>query len=407
MSKGAPAAAKSVAALAGFLVVAGLQLAAALAVLWTVLSLLPSTFALRAVVPLSIATVGALGYATWRALHTRHRRPAGVAVHRARAPHLWELIDGASAAAGVTEPDGVTIVADATAALGERTRLLGLLGGRRDLYLGLPLLQALPPDRLTAIVTHELAHGSPALGRWAPLAYRGRIAVGRTIPRIPRRNPAGAVLRAYAAFYRRIDAPVSRAQELAADRIAASHAGAPAAAAALRDLPALAGMQRLFHAEYVGPGWQAGYVPDDVFGGLLRVLAARTTEMTLLRAREPEPAGPWDTHPPLGERLAALTASGPAASPPPEPSGSPDPSSGTGPTAPPTFASPVDSVPEAGSDPSSEAAFDPSSRAGATPGSADGSAMGGSSDAAVGEGPGVSLGSGTPAGFGGPSGSPS
>ncbi|MDI6101955.1 M48 family metallopeptidase [Actinoplanes sp. NEAU-A12] len=309
MSKGAPAsAARSAAGLAGFLVVAGLQLAAVLLALWAVLWLLPSGFALRAGAPLSLATFGTLGYATWRALHTRHRIPAGVAVGRAQAPKLWELVDGAASAAGVAVPDGVTVVADATAALGERTRLLGLIGGRRDLYLGLPLLQVMEPDRLKAVVAHELAHSSTGLGRWAPLAYRGRVAVGRTVPRISPRNPAGAVLRAYARFYRRLDAPFSRAQELAADRIAASHAGAEATAAALRDLPALAGMQRLFHAEYVGPGWQAGYMPDDVFGGLLRVLAARTTEMTMLRAREPEPPGPWDTHPSLAERVAAVQA---------------------------------------------------------------------------------------------------
>ncbi|MFC4072176.1 M48 family metalloprotease [Actinoplanes subglobosus] len=313
MSKGAPGAGRSAAALAGFLVVAGAQLAAVLLALWAVLSLLPGSLALRVGVPLSLATFGTLSYATWHALHTRHRTPGGVAVGREQAPRLWAMIDGAAQAAGVGAPAGVTVVADATVALGERTRLLGLIGGRRDLYLGLPLLQALEPDRLTAVVTHELAHGSAALGRWAPLAHRGRVVIGRTMPRISRRGPAGIVLRAYAGFYRRVDAPFSRAQELAADRLAARHAGVEATIAALRDLPALAGMQRLFHAEYVGPGWQAGFVPDDVFGGLLRVLAARSTEMAMLRARDPELSGPWDTHPPLGERIAALQALLPAA----------------------------------------------------------------------------------------------
>ncbi|WP_328466094.1 M48 family metalloprotease [Actinoplanes sp. NBC_00393] len=309
MNSGARAARASVAALAGFLIVAGLQLAAVLLVLWIVLSLLPSTVALRAGVPLSIATFGAAGYATWRALHTRYRVPAGVVVTRDDAPRLWELVDKAAAAAGVRRPESVTVVADATVVLGERTRLLGLLGGRRDLYLGLPLLMAWDPDRLRAVVAHELAHYSPKSSRWAPIAYRGRVAVSRVVPRISRRNPAGAVLRAYAGWYRRVDAPFSREQELAADRIAAEHAGVGPAVAALRDLPALAGMQRLFHAEYVGPGWQAGHVPDDIFGGLLRVLAARSADLTRLRTREPEPVGPWDTHPPLADRLAALTPS--------------------------------------------------------------------------------------------------
>ncbi|MEV6299711.1 M48 family metallopeptidase [Actinoplanes sp. NPDC051861] len=301
MSNGARAARASAAALAGFLVVAGLQLAVVLAVLWTVLSLLPSELALRAGVPLSIATFGALLYATWRALHTRVRVPAGVAVTRDDAPLLWDLIDKASGAAGVRPPNGVTVVAEATA-------VLGFVGGRRELYLGLPLLMAWDADRVRAVVTHELAHGSPRLSRWAPVAYRGRLTIGRIVPRISRRNPAGAVLRAYAGWYRKVDAPFSREQELAADRIAAEHAGAEPTMAALRDLPALAGMQKMFHAEYVGPGWQAGFVPDDVFGGLLRVLAARAGDLNRLRGQEPEVVT-WDTHPPLAERLAALSPS--------------------------------------------------------------------------------------------------
>ncbi|BCY06041.1 M48 family metallopeptidase [Actinoplanes sp. L3-i22] len=313
MSNDARAAARSAGALAGFLIVAGLQLIVVLGVLWTVLRLLPAEVALRAGVPLSLATFGALGYATWRALHSRRRVPAGVAVTRADAPALWALIDGAAAAAGVPAPAGLTVVTDATVVVGERTLALGLLGGRRDLYLGLPLLQAWDSGRLRAAVAHELAHGSARLGRWAPLAYRGRVAIGRLAPRWSRgRNPAGAVFRAYAEVYRRRDAPFSLAQELAADRVAAEHAGVRATVGALRDLPVLAGMQRLFHAEYVGPGWQAGHVPDDVFGGFLRVLVARAEDVAILRARGPEPAGAWDTHPPLAERLALLT---PAATP--------------------------------------------------------------------------------------------
>ncbi|KUL30535.1 M48 family metallopeptidase [Actinoplanes awajinensis] len=313
MSNDARAATRSATALAGFLVVAGLQLAVVLAVLWTVLKLLPSDFALRAGVPLSLATFGALGYATWRALHSRRRVPAGVAVTRADAPELWALVDGAATAAGVSPPDGLTVVADATVVTGEQTRALGLVGGRRDLYLGLPLLQAWDTARVRAAVAHELAHGSTRLGRWAPAAYRGRVVVGRLASRWGRgRNPVAVVLRAYAEVYRRRDAPFSRAQELAADRIAAEYAGPVAAVAVLRDLPVLAGMQRLFHAEYVGPGWQAGHVPEDVFGGFLRVLAARGEDVAILRARGAEPGGAWDTHPPLAERLAALTPPAPS-----------------------------------------------------------------------------------------------
>ncbi|WP_433725647.1 M48 family metalloprotease [Actinoplanes sp. CA-051413] len=298
----------SATALAGFLLVAALQLALVVVPVLLLLSMLPGAAALRLGVPVCIATVGVMAYATWRALHTRRPEPVGIPVTRADAPRLWELLDGAAAAAGTRTPDRVTIVADAAAKIIERTRLLGLLGGRRDLYLGLPLLQAWDEAHLRAVAAHELGHFSPRLGRLAPLAYRGRVAVGRTVPRIPPRNPAGPLLRTYAKWYRRIDAPFSRAQELTADQIAAEYAGRPAATAVLRDLPALDALQRIFHAEYLGPGWQAGHVPDDLFGGFLRVLAARADDVAVLRARDPGVPSTWDTHPPVTERLAALSA---------------------------------------------------------------------------------------------------
>ncbi|MEV4639378.1 M48 family metallopeptidase [Actinoplanes sp. NPDC049548] len=298
----------SVAALAGFLAVAALQLAVVVVPVMLVLSMLPGGAALRIGLPVCIATVGVMGYATRRALHTRRPEPVGIPVGREDAPGLWALVDGAAAAAGTRAPDRLTIVADVAAKVIERTRLLGLAGGRRDLYLGLPLLQAWDTAPLRAVVAHELGHYSPASGRLAPVAYRGRVAVGRIVPRIPRRNPAGPLLRAYARFYRRVDAPFSTAQELQADRIAAAYAGPAAAAAVLRDLPALDGLMRIFHAEYLGPGWQAGHVPDDIFGGFLRALAARAEDVAMLRAREPAPPSTWDTHPPREERLAAIAA---------------------------------------------------------------------------------------------------
>ncbi|HEX5199885.1 MAG TPA: M48 family metalloprotease, partial [Actinoplanes sp.] len=301
-------AALSAAGFAGFLLVAWFQVIAALLAVALVLSVLPGSAAVRVAVPLVIATAGLLWWATVRALRLPRPAPAGVPVTRADAPALWQVIDAAAAAAGARPPDAVTVVAGAFVTLAERVRLTGLVGGRRELFLGLPLLLAWDQPRLRAAVAHELAHGTRRLGRFAPMAYRGRVALARIVPRIPRRSPAGPVLRAYAAWYRRIDAPFAREQELAADRVAAEFGGGRPAAEVLRDGPALEGMQQLFHAEYLSPGWQAGHVPDDVFGGFLRVLAARPDDMALLRARTPEPPGEWDPHPPFADRIAALVA---------------------------------------------------------------------------------------------------
>lgn len=295
--------------LGGFLAVAGAQLLLVALPVLLVLSLLPGGAALRLGVPLCMVTVGVMAYATWRALRTRRVEPAGVPVLRSDAPALWTMIDAAAAAARVKSPDRVIVVAEATAAFSERTNLLGLIGGRRDLYLGLPLLQAWDNPVLGAAVAHELAHASPRLSRWAPWAYRGRRAVARIIPRISHRNPAGHVLRAYARLYRRYDQPVSQAQELAADRFAVEFAGVAATVAMLRDGPAMETLQRVFYTEYVGPGWRTGHAPADVFGGFLRMLAARADELTVLRRQDlATPPDEWDTHPSRVDRLAAVAA---------------------------------------------------------------------------------------------------
>ncbi|MFD0517827.1 M48 family metallopeptidase [Paractinoplanes durhamensis] len=276
---------------AGFLLVAWLQVMAALLIVLLVLKVLPGAAAVRIALPLVIATAGLLWYATVRALRLRRPSLAGVAVTRKDAPALWAMIDDAATAAGVKAPDAVTVVAGAAVTLVEHVRLTGLLGGRRELFIGMPVLLAWDESWLRAAVAHELAHGSPKLGRFAAMAYRGRGALGRIVPRIPRRSPAGPALRAYARWFHRVDAPFAREQELLADRIAAEFAGGRAAAGVLRDGPALEGLQQLFHAEYLSPGWQSGFVPDDVFGGFLRVLAARADDLAMLRAVEPEAPG--------------------------------------------------------------------------------------------------------------------
>ncbi|SNY30507.1 M48 family metallopeptidase [Paractinoplanes atraurantiacus] len=300
---------RSAAMLVGFLAAAWLQVVAALVFVLVVLDLLPGALAVQVAVPLAIATAGLLCYATIRALRLRRPAPAGVPVTRDHAPALWAMLDEAAALSAVAPPDGVTVVAPATATLAEQPRFGGLAGGRRELYLGLPLLQTWDEARLRAVVAHELAHGSPARGgRFAPMAHRGRAALARIVPRIPARNPAGPLLRLCARWFRAADDPRARERELAADRAAAEFAGPRAATAVLRDGPVLDGMQQLFHVEYLSPGWQTGLVPDDVFGGFLRVLAARAEEAAVLRARGPEQPGGWDAHPPLAERLAALAA---------------------------------------------------------------------------------------------------
>ncbi len=332
--------------LAGCYLVAGAELLAVVAVVLALLDALSAGQAVAVAVPLCIAPVGALAYALRRTLHLRRGAVTGVPVARADAPELWSEVDRLAAAAAARTPGALTVVADPCVTVVERTHLLGLVGGRRELVLGLPLLQALDAAHVRALLAHELAHDSRLGGRWAPIVWRGRQALDRTVGRrTGRRNLPAYPLRWYARLVRRVGAPVVREHELAADRFAARVAGPRAAADALRDVPMLRAAQQLFHAEYLGPGWQAGHVPDDIFGGLLRMLAARADDLAAWRADAPdEPDG---VHPPTAERLAALAALAvPAAPPAPR---QPAPADAPAADAVPADERPADAVPAVGS----------------------------------------------------------
>jgi hypothetical protein len=100
----------SAAMLAGFLLVAAVQLALVVVPVLLVLAMLPGATALRLGVPLCTATVGVMAYATWRALRGRRTSPVGIPVGRADAPGLWTMLDGAAAVAGVAAPHSATVV---------------------------------------------------------------------------------------------------------------------------------------------------------------------------------------------------------------------------------------------------------------------------------------------------------
>ncbi|GIF64318.1 hypothetical protein Ais01nite_23530 [Asanoa ishikariensis] len=152
-------------------------------------------------------------------------------------------------------------------------------------------------DQLRAVIAHELGHYSGLHTQLAGGAYRGRLTIAETIGGLSTYNPLRWVFGGYAHLYRLVDNVVSRRQELEADRASARVAGRAAAISALREVRGLS----------VEPGWTARFAPDDLFGGFGALLDARTDALATLREREPEVSGSaWDTHPPIGARVAAM-----------------------------------------------------------------------------------------------------
>lgn len=303
----------SIVLLAGFYVLAVVQFVAGIALAVWVTSVTTGFVGAKVGIAVFLGTVWAVGYGTWKALRADRAGLPGIPLTPHNAPLLWRSAAEVSAAVGTRAPDEIHLVAEVNAAVSERTRLMGLIGGRRTLYVGMPLLQTLTVAQLRSVLAHELGHYSGRHTRFAGVSYRGRLALERTIGHLGQANVAGWVFRGYARLFILVEHAVSRRQELEADLSSVRVAGRYAAAGALREVEVLDTAFGYYMRRFVLPGLDAGYVPEDLFGGFAAMLRARAEEISALRAAAASAApasarSRWDTHPPLGTRVAAIMA---------------------------------------------------------------------------------------------------
>lgn len=273
----------------------------------------------------------------------------GVPVDERQEPELWRTVREIADQVGTRAPDEIVLIADVNAAVGEDARLLGLLPGTRRLYLGLPLMSGLDEMQLRAVLAHEMGHYANLDTRLTPLIRRGRVQLLRTVEHFHERADAkvakerakqekkaeqriaagkkakavdtsgdGAMYRAmakiytgYGKFYQRATLAGARRQELAADLASVRIAGRDSAASALRELNAIGPAHEFYMDRYATLGVGARLLPrpGQVFGGVRRLLDARTEELDGLRTELPEePTSPYDSHPALAERVARIEA---------------------------------------------------------------------------------------------------
>ncbi|WP_181797164.1 M48 family metalloprotease, partial [Streptomyces sp. WELS2] len=275
--------------------------------------------------------------------------PPGLAVTDTDEPRLWALVRELAAAAGTRAPDRILLTGEVNASVGEEPRLLGLLPGPRRLTLGVPLLIGLSEGQLRSVLGHEFGHFTGGDTRLSALVVRGRVQIGRVIgqfhakadgkvaadrarqerasaKRVAKGRKAkeidttgvGATYRtmariytAYGKLYLRASLSTARDQEYAADLTAARIAGRDATASALREIPALSASHDFYLDSYATLGLPARLLPPrgEFFGGFGRLLTARELELAELRAELPQtPAGPYDSHPPIADRVRRIEA---------------------------------------------------------------------------------------------------
>lgn len=245
----------------------------------------------------------------------RIRKPLGVVVTPAQEPTLWQRVGELAHQVGTRPPGEIRLTADVNAAVHESSYLLGLLPGKRRMFVGVPLLIGLSPAQLDAVIAHELGHYSNQDTRLAGLVHRGRASVMNTLRLYSKTTGSGGFMfglyKQYAELYLRTTQAISREQELAADLLAARVAGRDNAACALRQLPALEAGFDFYLDRYASVGHAIGLLPtaDEFLGGFRHLLADpdRASELDALRVELPDrEASPYDSHPPLAERVAAI-----------------------------------------------------------------------------------------------------
>ena len=255
------------------------------------------------------ALIGA-GVIIWSILPRIDRFTApGPRLTRQKFPALFKEIERIAKLTGQEMPRDVYLVPDVNAFVAERGGFMGV-GTRRVMGIGLPLFSLLSVDELNAVLAHEFGHfygGDTALGPWV---YKTRAAIIRTVVNVGQTNQWLMIpFEAYAKMFLRVSNAVSRQQEFSADQLAARTVGAQAAIGGLQKVHKYGyAFSAFFNQEYL-PVVNAGYQPPMLKGFELFLKAPKVTEAVNKYYDEQLTQGktdPYDTHPALKERIAAL-----------------------------------------------------------------------------------------------------
>jgi heat shock protein HtpX len=223
-------------------------------------------------------------------------------------PELFAVLSEVATKSEQEMPADVYLVGDVNAWVMQRGGVMGF-GSRRVMGLGLPLLEAVTISQFRAIVAHEFGHYHGGDTKLGPLIYRTREAIGRTIENLSSQGFLHKPFLWYGRFFLRVTQAISRAQELAADRLAATIAGPRAAAGALMAVHGAAVAYGTYWSQEVVPLLGSGYRPPIAtgFSRFVTHFADAVRDAVDHELREGK-SDVFDSHPPLRERVEALKA---------------------------------------------------------------------------------------------------
>lgn len=262
-----------------------------------------------------LIVVLSIAFVILRSLWIVFPQPEGQELNYDDAPRLFELVNEVRSATSGPSLHKVLLTDEYNASIVQRPRF-GIFGWHQNyLQIGLPLLRALSPNDIRAIVAHEFGHLSGNHGKftsWIYLVRKSWIQIMETAEQ-HRRHGVGVFryfFTWYAPYFNAYSFVLARAQEYEADRCAATFSGKDRMACALVNM-------RLREQMLVEDFWPAINGRADIDPEPPR---ESFTEMlqSLHDPIPPEKARGWfsdtltvrhrydDTHPALADRLAAI-----------------------------------------------------------------------------------------------------
>lgn len=226
-------------------------------------------------------------------------------------PHLFAEIKKVAELTGQDMPGEVYLITNVNAWVSEYKGAFGL-GRKRIMGLGLTLLQILDVSEFRAILAHEFGHYYSGDTRLAPLVYRTRSTIERTLQGLSEHS---SMLQkpffVYGKMFLKVSHSVSRAQEHTADRLAARIAGTSSFISGLTKIHAASMAFDPYWKEELAPVLGSGFLPP-IADGFNRFIKAQNISKVIAeniqkQLENPE-SDPYSTHPPLKNRIDALKA---------------------------------------------------------------------------------------------------
>lgn len=249
------------------------------------------------------------GFVLW-ALKSRRdtfRRP-GPRLEPSEQPQLFTVLSQVAKVTGQPMPDEVYLHLELNAWVTRRGGIFGM-GGRRVMGIGLPLLQLLSVSQFRAVMAHEFGHYHTDRIRFGSWLCRPRAMLAWTLrglsPQATRQQPFLWYARTFTSVFHAL----VRRQEFIADEIASRAVGASALIEGLRRVHGAAHAFEMYWFNEVAPALSAGFrLPlAEGFGRFVASQqVAESISRNLSRHLANTQTNPYDTHPLLSERIAAV-----------------------------------------------------------------------------------------------------